>query len=106
MDRKPRGGLQAWFGTGKTGGVGGGGWDRYDSSGKRIGKCGEGDSGDAYAACLSREKARKLGKEGITSFVRRKRDAQSDAGAGKKGEGSGSPISVSTGASLRRKVKK
>ena len=25
MASKPRGGLQAWFGTGKTGGVGGGG---------------------------------------------------------------------------------
>jgi len=106
MAKKPRGGLQAWFGSGKTGGVGGGGWDRYDSSGKRIGKCGEGSPGDPYAACLSREKARKLGKEGIASFVRRKRDAQSEAGAGKKGEGKGSPVFVATGASPRRKVKK
>lgn len=106
MTKKPRSGLKAWFGTGKTGGIGGGGWDRYDSSGNRIGKCGEGKAGDPYAACLSKEKANKLGKEGIASFVRRKRLAQSKAGAGKKGEGSGSPIFVATGASSRRKTKK
>jgi hypothetical protein len=106
MAKKPRGGLQAWFGSGKTGGVGGGGWDRYDSSGKRIGKCGEGKAGDPYAACLSRDKADKLGKEGVASFVRRKRKAQAEAGASKKGEGKGSPVFVPTGTSSRRKVKK
>ena len=45
-------------------------------------------------------------KEGIASFVRRKRSAQSEAGAGKKGEGTGSPVFVATGASPRRKVRK
>ncbi len=105
MADKPRGGLKAWFGKGKTGGVGGGGWDRYDSSGNRIGKCGEGKPGDPYASCLSREKARKLGKEGIASFVKRKRAAQNEAGSGKKGEGKGSPVFVSTGASSRGKNK-
>jgi len=105
MSKKPRSGLQAWFGTGKTGGVGGGGWDRYNSAGNRIGKCGEGEPGDPYAACLSRDKARKLGKEGIASFVRRKRAAQAEAGASKKGEGSGSPVFVPTGASSKRKGK-
>ena len=105
MAKKPRGGLQAWFGVGKTGGVGGGGWDRYNSAGNRIGKCGEGESGDPYAACLSRDKARKLGKEGIADFVKRKRAAQAQAGASKKGEGKGSPIFVPTGTSSRRKGK-
>jgi len=102
---KPRGGLKAWFGTGKTGGIGGGGWDRYDAQGNRIGKCGEGEVDEPYAACLSREKARKLGKEGRASFVRRKRAAQRKAGAGKKGQGTGAPVNVATGASPRRKVK-
>lgn len=103
---KPRGGLKAWFGTGKTGGIGGGGWDRYNSQGVRIGKCGEAEEGDPYAACLSREKARKLGKSGIASFVRRKQEAQKKTGAGKKGQGTGTPVNVATGASPRRKVKK
>ena len=94
---KPRSGLSAWFGKGKKGGVGGGGWDRYSLSGKRLGKCGEAKEGEAYSACLSREKAKLLGKAGRASFVRRKREAQREAGAGKKGEGRGSPIYVKTG---------
>ena len=32
--------LRAWFGKGKKGGAGGGGWDRYNTKGERIGKCG------------------------------------------------------------------
>ena len=30
--------LRAWFGKGKKGGAGGGGWDRYNTKGERIGK--------------------------------------------------------------------
>ena len=77
--------LRKWFGKGKEGGAGGGGWDRYNSEGERVGKCGGADEGDAYAACLSKEKAQKLGKEGIASFVRRKRAAQKKGGDAKKG---------------------
>ena len=33
--------LRAWFGKGKKGGAGGGGWDRYNTKGERIGKCGD-----------------------------------------------------------------
>jgi hypothetical protein len=77
--------LRKWFGKGKEGGSGGGGWDRYNSKGERVGKCGGADEGDAYAACLSKEKAQKLGKEGIASFVRRKRAAQKKGGDAKKG---------------------
>ncbi len=93
------GGLTEWFAEG----AGGGGWDRYDTTGKRIGKCGDGKDGEGYAACLSLEKAQKLGKAGIASFVRRKRAAQRDAGRGRKGDaGKGSaPIRVSTGASKK-----
>jgi hypothetical protein len=77
--------LRAWFGKGKKGGVGGGGWDRYNSSGDRIGKCGDADKGDAYSACLSKEKAAKLGKDGRAAFVKRKRAAQNKGGDAKKG---------------------
>ena len=79
--------LRKWFGKGKWGGAGGGGWDRYDSSGKRVGKCGDGKEGEAYAACLSKAAASKLGKKGRASFVKRKRAAQGSSGRGKKGSG-------------------
>ena len=52
--------LRKWFGKGKTGSSSGGGWDRYGSDGQKLGKCGGGKKGDAYAACLSKEKAAKL----------------------------------------------
>jgi hypothetical protein len=77
--------LRKWFGKGGEGGAGGGGWDRYSSSGERLGKCGGGKEGEAYAACLSKKKAAKLGKKGIAAFVKRKRAAQKKAGDAKKG---------------------
>lgn len=77
--------LRKWFGKGKTGSSGGGGWDRYGSDGQNLGKCGGGDDGDAYAACLSKEKAAKLGPKGRAAFVRRKRGDQKKAGDSKKG---------------------
>ena len=77
--------LRKWFGKGKTGSSGGGGWDRYGSDGQKLGKCGDGDEGDAYAACLSKEKAAKLGPEGRAAFVRRKRADQKKSGDSKKG---------------------
>ena len=77
--------LRAWFGKGGKGGVGGGGWDRYNSSGDRVGKCGDAKEGEPYSACLSKEKARKLGKAGIAAFVKRKRAAQKKGGDAKKG---------------------
>ena len=92
--------LRAWFGKGGAGGVGGGGWDRYNSSGDRVGKCGDAKEGDAYSACLSKEKARKLGKAGRAAFVKRKRAAQKKGGDAKKGgeKSKGQkPIKVKTG---------
>ncbi len=77
--------LRKWFGKGGAGGSGGGGWDRYSSTGKKLGKCGDGEEGGAYAACLSKSKARKLGKKGIAAFVKRKRKAQKKGGDPKKG---------------------
>jgi hypothetical protein len=100
--------LRNWFGKGGTGGVGGGGWDRYNSSGDRIGKCGDAKEGDAYSACLSKEKARKLGKAGRAAFVKRKRAAQKKGGDAKKGgertKGQ-KPIKVKTSESMTESVK-
>jgi hypothetical protein len=92
--------LRDWFGKGGKGGVGGGGWDRYNSSGDRVGKCGDAKEGDAYSACLSKEKARKLGKAGRAAFVKRKRAAQKKGGDAKKGgerSKGQKPIKVKTG---------
>ena len=77
--------IRKWFGQGGAGGTTKGGWDRYSSTGKKLGKCGDSKEGSAYAACLSATKARKLGKKGIASFVKRKRAAQKKGGDPKKG---------------------
>ena len=78
--------LRKWFGKGGSGGTTKGGWDRYGSDGQKLGKCGGGKEGGAYAACLSAEKARKLGAKGRASFVNRKRRDQKKAGDSKKGK--------------------
>ena len=94
--------LRKWFGKGGAGSSTGGGWDRYNSQGKKVGKCGDSKDGSAYAACLSKEKAAKLGPDGRASFVKRKRSAQSKAGDSKKGgeQSKGQkPTFVKTGAS-------
>lgn len=93
--------LRKWFGKGKSGTTSGGGWDRYGSDGQKLGKCGDAKEGDAYAACLSKEKANKLGPEGRAKFVKRKRDTQKKAGDSKKGgeQSKGQkPVFVKTGA--------
>ncbi len=94
--------LRKWFGKGGAGSSTGGGWDRYNSQGKKVGKCGDSKDGSAYAACLSKEKAAKLGPDGRAAFVKRKRAAQSKAGDSKKGgeQSKGQkPTFVKTGAS-------
>jgi len=78
--------LRKWFGKGGAGGTTKGGWDRYGSSGQKLGKCGDGKEGGAYAACLSAEKAKKLGPKGRATFVNRKRRDQKKAGDSKKGK--------------------
>lgn len=77
--------LRAWFGKGKQGGAGGGGWDRYNSKGERIGKCGDSKPGEGKPKCLSKSAAARLrsrdankdgkpdGKAGIARAVKRKR---------------------------------
>jgi hypothetical protein len=89
-------GLGKWFGSGSKGGAGGGGWDRYNTKGERIGKCGDGKESEGKPKCLSKAKAAKLraqgGKKAIANAVRRKKakDPQVDRpGTGNK------PINVS-----------
>jgi hypothetical protein len=91
-------GLGKWFNKESAGG--GPGWDRYNTKGERVGKCGDAEEGAPYSACLSKQKAQKLGKEGIASFVRRKRSAQKKAGREDKGDVKGKgkkPVFVKTG---------
>jgi hypothetical protein len=83
--------LRKWFGKGGEGGVGGGGWDRYNSEGERIGKCAR-EPGEPKPKCLSKEKAAKMSKDEIAAAVRRKRE--SDPVADRPGKG-GKPKMVS-----------
>lgn len=83
--------LRDWFGKGKKGGAGGGGWDRYNTKGERIGKCGDRKPGEGKPKCLSKSKAAALrakgGKKAIANAVKRKRakDPQTDRpGTGNK----------------------
>lgn len=85
--------LRKWFGKGKEGGVGGGGWDRYNTKGERIGKCGgaedRGGEGEGKPKCLSKQKADQLrakgGKQAIANAVKRKKEA--DPVTDRKGTG-------------------
>jgi hypothetical protein len=69
--------LKAWFGKGKKGGAGGGGWDRYNTKGDRIGKCGDSKKGEGKPKCLSKSRAASLrakgGKKAIAAAVNKKR---------------------------------
>jgi hypothetical protein len=99
-------GLGKWFHDESAGGKPG--WDRYNSKGQRVGECGDAKKGKPYSACLSKQKAAKLGTEKIGSFVERKRAAQSKAGRGKKGSGGKGkkPINVDTGVNEQYDVDK
>lgn len=96
-----KGGLRAWFGKGPVGSSSGGGWDRYNSAGKKVGKCGDAAQGSSYSACLGKKYATRLravgGKKAIANWVKRKKASQRAAGRGKKGMGGKgqSPIRVS-----------
>jgi hypothetical protein len=83
--------LRKWFGKGKKGGVGGGGWDRYNTKGERIGKCAR-EPGEPKPKCLSKEKAAKMSKDEIAAAVKRKR--KKDPVADRPGKG-GTPIMTS-----------
>ena len=80
--------LRAWFGKGKKGGAGGGGWDRYNTKGERIGKCGDAKKGEGKPKCLSKSKAASLrakgGKKAIGAAVSKKR--REDPNKNRKGK--------------------
>ena len=80
--------LRAWFGKGKKGGAGGGGWDRYNTKGERIGKCGDAKKGEGKPKCLSKSRAASLrakgGKAAIGAAVRKKR--RNDPNKNRKGK--------------------
>lgn len=87
-------GLGKWFHDESAGGEPG--WDRYNTKGERVGKCGDSKPGEGKPKCLSRQKAAKLrsqgGKKAIANAVRnkRKKDPKQDRpGTGNK------PINVS-----------
>ena len=90
--------LRDWFGSGPKGGKGGGGWDRYNSKGERVGKCaredkdGDGTADGPKPKCLSNEKAAKMSKKERAAAVRRKR--AKDPVADRPGKG-GKPIMTS-----------
>ena len=87
-DREVDENLRAWFGKGKKGGAGGGGWDRYNTKGERIGKCGDSKKGEGKPKCLSKSKAASLrakgGKAAIGAAVRKKR--RNDPNKNRKGK--------------------
>ena len=80
--------LRAWFGKGKKGGAGGGGWDRYNTKGERIGKCGDRKPGEGKPKCLSKSRAASLrakgGKKAIAAAVNKKR--REDPNKNRKGK--------------------
>ncbi len=86
-------GLGRWFGKGGVGSSSGGGWDRYNSSGKKVGKCGDAKKGSSYSACLGKKYVARLrskgGRKAIANWVKRKKSAQNKAGRGKKHESRG-----------------
>ena len=107
-----RGGLRAWFGKGPVGSSSGGGWDRYDSTGKKAGKCGDAKQGSSYSACLGKKYAARLrskgGRKAIANWVKRKKAAQNKAGRGQKGDGGKgkAPVRVSYKEQLKKDLVK
>ena len=87
-DREVDENLRAWFGKGKKGGAGGGGRDRYNTKGERIGKCGDSKKGEGKPKCLSKSRAASLrakgGKAAIGAAVRKKR--REDPNKNRKGK--------------------
>ncbi len=83
-------GLGKWFHGQSAGGEAG--WDRYNTKGEKIGKCGDKKPGEGKPKCLSRQKAAKMSKKEIGNAVKRKRRKDPDTdrpGTGNK------PINVS-----------
>ena len=65
--------LRAWFGKGGKGSASGGGWDRYNTKGEKIGKCGDRKESEGKPKCLSKAAAAKMTKKQRAAAVRKKR---------------------------------
>ena len=65
--------LRQWFGKGGKGSASGGGWDRYNTKGEKIGKCGDRKKGEGKPKCLSKSAAAKMTKKQRAAAVRKKR---------------------------------
>ncbi len=65
--------LRAWFGKGSKGSASGGGWDRYNTKGEKIGKCGDRKKGEGTPKCLSKKAAAGMSKKQKAAAVRKKR---------------------------------
>jgi len=85
-------GLGKWFGEGGKGGTTKGGWDRYNTKGKKIGKCGDAEESEGKPKCLSAAKAKKMTKKEIANAVKRKK--KNDPDTDRPGTGN-KPINVS-----------
>ena len=59
-------------------------WDRYNSKGERIGKCGDAKKGEGKPKCLPKSKAQSLGKKGRKTAASRKR--REDPNKNRKGK--------------------
>ena len=70
--------LRQWFGKGGKGSVSGGGWDRYNTKGEKIGKCGDRKKGEGKPKCLSKAAAAKMTKKERALAVRKKRRKDPD----------------------------
>ncbi len=80
--------LRDWFGKGPEGSASGGGWDRYSTTGKKLGKCGDRKPGEGKPKCLSKKAAARLRAKGgakeVGKAVRRKK--RKDPNPERKGE--------------------
>lgn len=94
--------LGEWFGKGPKGSATGGGWDRYSTTGKKLGKCGDRKPGEGKPKCLSKRAAAKLRAKGGAKEIGRavKRKKRKDPNPERKGK----PKNVSTESLFRNYI--
>tara|TARA_R100000734_G_C3278791_1_gene72937 strand:+ start:99 stop:641 length:543 start_codon:yes stop_codon:yes gene_type:complete len=94
--------LRAWFGKGGKGSASGGGWDRYNTKGEKIGKCGDRKKGEGKPKCLSKSAASKMTKKQRAAAVRKKR--REDPNPNRRGKAKN--VSSKTRTRKKRRTKK
>ena len=94
--------LRAWFGKGGKGSSSGGGWDRYNTKGEKIGKCGDRKKGEGKPKCLSKSAASKMTKKQRAAVVRKKR--REDPNPNRRGKAKN--VSSKTRTRKKRRTKK